>query len=790
MKLVLALREGGIIPHRSGPASKVAMALMIAGFLMAVTWSPAASFPYDPFRHARLLEVRSWEDPGGGGTDLWMRVGPDGDRLLMLGYGAPGEVRITDLEAGDPNVLDPAEPGFNARGCGWSMSGDRVVVWGDVDGEPRILLFDADSGDPSGPASWVNLVKLAEVTLVAFLASDVIVAVAGRDANGTSRLIFLEVNQTALRWNHVWEGNATILALEDNGGEIMILDSSETVTVLGGHNWNEFVRFPGALRGGPSSWSMPQAMPWIAGDMEGRVVTSSYPSDAPLLNVTVGEGPVLGVTWTPIRYSHFITATGIQAGGSRLAAWQIVGPPPQITTEWEMCSMEIDARVTMMAPYPGSNNSVYVAAEDGSLRLVRYDIHPEPRQIRYWEPDQVDGRGLEPFLYWYPGGESSNHRFYLNHRGSLIALRGFGAAGDLRVVDRSFETVAELSVPWTTSNFHGLEWSHGDRWLVTWGVIGQPGQTRLVIKAYDTPDFGPSTTFPTDDILEMVDGIFSMEFLPGDTVLAMTCHGFDVGPNIMFVDLLTGKEIDSIPLPEGGTEYELRSDGHDLVVYIEGMGLWTVDAEERRVEREGLDPGMDLVEWDTNASSGWTFVGPDFNVSVWNGSPRGPAITWDTWPDNPMGMVWANGQEGDLVLGLIQPTPGTALMLWRRNPYTDGSWRDLDGYTLVSQLNTSRDLLQLEADPAYEGMVLASFNDGTIGLYHLNVTPYPPPPGELGNLSTGPIYPLDDGSGGDDGDLPWGSSNDWLFPLVLVSTIAALVVVMAVLRHRGRRSAD
>ncbi len=758
--------------------------------LLVSVVAPVASFPYDPYAHAKLLEVASWRDPGGNGADLGLRISPGGDRLLLFGYGAPGEVRITDLDTSDPSIIEFPVPEFHAWGCDWSMSGNQVVVWGEDGNGPRILIFDTDTEKPIDSALWVDRVELAEITMVHFLADDIIVAVAGRDANGTSRLIFLEINQTSIRWNHVWEGNGTILTLEDNGGDVLILDSTETLTMLGGQNWNEFVRRPGALKGGPTAWSMPYAMPWIVGDASGRVVTASYPLEAPFVNISVGDGPVLGVAWTPIRYSDFIAATGTHGGGSHLSAWQVSSSPPFITGEWEMCSMEMDERVTMISPYPGSNNTVYVAAEDGSLHLVRYVVSPLPTQVGIWDPDQIDGRGLEPLMLWYPGGESQNHRFFMNHRGSLIALRGFGAAKDLRVVDRSFETVAELDVPWNPSNFEGLEWSHGDRWLVTWGTLGSPDESRLTIRAYDTPDMEPSRTFPTDDLLSKMSGIFSMEFLPGDTVLALTCVPRDLGPMLVFYDVTEGEIIDQMSIPDNGSRYDLITDGDELVMVTHALGVWTLDIETWKYSRKALDPGMTLIDWDVNASSGWSFVGPEHNVSVWNGSPREAAFKWNVWPDKPMGLVWANGREGDLVLGSIRRATGTSFQLWRRGHDPEEEWRDLDGYTMVSELNTSGELLQMEADPAYEGVIVASFNDGTIGLYHINVTPYPPPPQELGNLSTGPIYPLDDGSGGDGGDLPWGSSNDWLFPLLLVVTIAALIIVLGVLKHRERRRGD
>ena len=195
-------------------------------------------------------------------------------------------------------------------------------------------------------------------------------------------------------------------------------------------------------------------------------------------------------------------------------------------------------------------------------------------------------------------------------------------------------------------------------------------------------------------------------------------------------------------------------------------------------------PGVRGPAWDVNGSSGWCFVEPGHNVSMWNGTPVQEVIDWEIFPDEPRDLIWANGHAGDMVLGSMRHHGGSSIQLWRQEPNDTGDWRWTDGYILVSELNTSRSLVQLEADPAFPGIVAASFTDGTLGLYHLNVTPYPPPPGHLGGLETGPIFPFDDGSGGDGEDPPWGSAGGWVFPVALAVALVALGILWVVLRSR------
>ena len=57
---------------------------------------------------------------------------------------------------------------------------------------------------------------------------------------------------------------------------------------------------------------------------------------------------------------------------------------------------------------------------------------------------------------------------------------------------------------------------------------------------------------------------------------------------------------------------------------------------------------------------------------------------------------------------------------------------------MISELNSSHNVKQIEADPAFPGLMAVSFDDGTLALYHLNLTPYPDPPEELGHQSLHP----------------------------------------------------
>jgi hypothetical protein len=134
------------------------------------------AFPYDPYVHSSLQVMDTWRDPGGGGEDLHFRVNTDGSRLLLLGYGAPNEVRLTDLDTGNATILKLPSPDFKTLGADWSMNEDKVVVWGVWESDPLMVVYDLPSAEVNDSVEWLDLVDLAQVTEVSYLADDVIVS--------------------------------------------------------------------------------------------------------------------------------------------------------------------------------------------------------------------------------------------------------------------------------------------------------------------------------------------------------------------------------------------------------------------------------------------------------------------------------------------------------------------------------------------------------------------------------------------------------------------------------------
>jgi hypothetical protein len=330
-------------------------------------------------------------------------------------------------------------------------------------------------------------------------------------------------------------------------------------------------------------------------------------------------------------------------------------------------------------------------------------------------------------------------------------------------------------------------WSANDRWLLAWGL--EPDDevvTRLRVVMYDVPSFDLNTTSSiTKFIHDVTVHVWSVVFLPGDEILAMSCAN-STGVNVlMFLDLHDGSVIKETPQ---GTEslYSLAMDGDDLVAVADDAGILTFSAPDWGATASGHHLEGRLQTFDVHNASGWVFTDDEYNLTMFGGEPRELTFRGDSGIRPLFGASWTRTREGDLVIAVHRTLgEGTNLQLWQTMDRPG-----LPGMRMLGQVNSSKWFVQMEADPAFPGLMAVSFHDGTFALYHMNVTPYPPPPEEISGLDIGPIDEPPNGNGDDrndtdGGDDSWGSKWSDIFPLVLVIVLVAMVAVYVVLRLRS-----
>ena len=762
---------------------KVLLPILVALVLVAPFPSNAWIFPYDPIEEAYLKEVGSWAHPDGGGSDLYINFSFDHSMLLLVGYGAPGEVRVMDRNMTTLAVLEPPHEGFMAKGASWADGAISLAVWGRAatDENDTIAMYDVPSFIQNTDRPWIGLVDLPLVDSVDFFASNVIMSVAGRDAFGTSRLLFIEVNSVRVHRNIVHPGNHTIVTVGNDGGQVIIADSGGNIEIMRGGDWTVTERLEGVLEGGATAWYIPYGGPWGIGGAQGRVVVQAGYIQGPTPALNIGPGPIQGFTWTMGRGLDFIAAIPRPEGGSRLVAWQAMDELDTNGTEGPICHLNTTASVTMMEPEPGGRGRVLVAFDDGTLGAYRLVIRPRPTELRPGDPDEPDGKGLEAFRKWrHESGEGDYLKFAFNHQGSLILLRGYASLHDIRVVNRTMGTVAVLDPPFNKEGPPaGAKWSSMDRYLVLWGepktMDGSP------IMVYDVPSFKESEDLDLEWIGDHIDFITSLEFLPGDDTLAV---GGIAGVEhvIMVLDLAKKKVLAKHRSPDGEEIVEIYQDGNDLLAIAFNGTITTFSPPDWHIDRTGLSLPTNLSYSDVHGDSGWLAISGDRNLTVFTGDPRAPILEIRDHSMMVHAVAWTL-LDGDFVLSVDRPYGGTSIQLWQTRDRPG-----LEGVQPITQINTTKLCVFLAGDPANPGLFAAGFADGTFALYSLNLTPYPPPPEELAGEDIGPINGTGNGNQGNGGVEPQNLA-DFAYLIGIVAVIAILLVLLVWLK-RGEDEAE
>jgi len=333
-----------------------------------------------------LVESGNWKDPGGSGSHLRFDQSYDGDRLVLLGYASPNDVRVTDRDLTTLAVLVPPNEDPVVEGVRWSETGDWVCAWGTAADEDRDLLWLWD-GTTYQPSDWIFenfTTPLHDLDSILFMSLDAILALSGRDENGTSRVLLVETFTSAVRRDFPWEDNATVVQLGTDTMRLVCVDDRGIVTTIAGSDWTE-VEVLGGHDVVPSSDSLGarRNLPWIVGYEDG---SAGFWGGNPVVlqrSADLGTDPIQAISWAIALDegdNYYLVGTPSPSGGSELMAYYFDlerGPdnPASEPVEYTspMTSMVGDAKV---------NGQVWIAFEDGAIRLLNVTvIHDLPPTI-------------------------------------------------------------------------------------------------------------------------------------------------------------------------------------------------------------------------------------------------------------------------------------------------------------------------------------------------------------------------------------------------------------------------
>jgi hypothetical protein len=368
----------------SPPVWIVIIFLLLVGFgiLINLVPRPTDTAHFD----SSFAETGSWRDPGGAGAELRVDPSPDGSRLLLVGYGAPNELRVTDRSLRTLSVLAPPGTPFAVRGAVWSETGRSIIAWGRVSGASidAIAVYNGTTYAPADSMVPRESVPLSTVERARFVAGDRILALAGHAPNGTSMLVFLEIGPFAFLRSSPVAGGATVLAIESDGADLLLLDDTGYLSVYSTRDWT-IARRHHDLTGTPTAWSIEPLHPWLAGDSTGRITAWQGHPQWARMNLTMATHPVDALCWGKDEFGMLV-ALPAEGGGSLIQAWGLDiggGLPNKVLAE-----ARTNQTVVMMAPDHATKGGILAAFDDGSLRSYKLDVEldrPAPHSSFKWK---------------------------------------------------------------------------------------------------------------------------------------------------------------------------------------------------------------------------------------------------------------------------------------------------------------------------------------------------------------------------------------------------------------------
>ena len=372
---------------------------MLAALLLLAPCTSAQDFNWED---VAITEVDSWDDPLGEGEELLLDVSPDGSKLALAGKGDRGELRVTDRDL--ETIAVPGGPSIDIhyKGVRWSEGGTWLTAWGTADYTDGDFLrfWNATTLEPATDVVLNDTVYLETIHTVQFLAYDLIIAIAGLDENGTSRVILTETRTGILLQNYEWRDGLSVLSLGSDLRTLLCIDETGSITSIGGPSWTNVTLFEGrGSRPTAHPFNPPRNREWLLSYEDGWIKFwgGGDREDVAAWKIT-DEGPVQGMAWAFETSAHyFIAAVPGSNGGSSIVCYYLVNTSvPIIDVGWEQIGTV--AAVTLLQTDPSVDGHFWAAFDDGSIVLYRVSIilH-DPPQVTFIVPEH-DGEYEKTFL--------------------------------------------------------------------------------------------------------------------------------------------------------------------------------------------------------------------------------------------------------------------------------------------------------------------------------------------------------------------------------------------------------
>ncbi len=355
---VATVRSGSVVP-------------IVQGLSMVLVLCLSTTLPHTALGGSNkvvgsITELEGGLLPAVGGAPIYFEADQENNRFLAWGHEGSSDVRVLNDSLATLGVLPIPASSIQVKGVSMAEGGERAIVWGSTTNGTgdRLLFFDLNTFELDDDYMPAGLVPLATVDCARFFAWDVILAVAGRAANGTSQLVFVEtIPMQVMRVDPVPD-NLTVDGIYRDMSLLTCTLMDGSVLVYSTKAWSFMQRI--RITDGPITASTAMTRPWIFGDGNGTIVYYE-PNGEITLGFRVPEGaPIEAVAlWEKTHRDAVIVAMSMPSGGAMLRTYIHEGNNTWVA----IAELATYAHVSMMVRYPWAENVTLVGFEDGSLGL-------------------------------------------------------------------------------------------------------------------------------------------------------------------------------------------------------------------------------------------------------------------------------------------------------------------------------------------------------------------------------------------------------------------------------------
>ncbi len=299
------------------------------------------------------------------------------DRILVWEMGDPDVLRLFDKNFTNMTVLDLPIPNYDIKGVEFGDQGLHIIAWGRSPDDTNDTLAVYWSSNHTLDENFApdGSLPLQTLDAVRSFDEDRLLAIGGRDANGTSRLMVFEMDSGWVLTDDPVAGNRSVVHIGTDGHSMVVLDDMSWVYVYQTKSWS--VETKVQLFNGPIITSeIIHNRKWAFTSVGGQVaIWRIHEGVAGLQWINVTGDPIEGAASVTVPYHDaLVISVPGEMSGSSLQIWIMDDIPKYILAT----VIPVEKSVTYIIGNPNAVDQLMVCFDDGSIREFQYSVEEFP----------------------------------------------------------------------------------------------------------------------------------------------------------------------------------------------------------------------------------------------------------------------------------------------------------------------------------------------------------------------------------------------------------------------------